>query len=774
MKGKIFSVLLTLCLLFTMIPTTVFAADVRDLTFFVVDEELDEPVSGAEGTVSVVRDGQIVATYELSETQQMTSWEEMFPAYTFQVDMSTLQDTDIFILSMECDGYVPIEGTVEDALDDDSYANLGPVEYWKLDETVPEDYGTSITPCCTIGEDGDGFYVSYDRGPWNEELFLEKFAEAEEAGEVTSFSIGYPYAMDYAGQEGFGIPKLSAKFMSTVTKSSPYMDYCFDGKNRGWVAFETIKGTTEFGIDLTTELSAAAKKRFEEENITTNYMTMNITGDAVFTGAYFEIDMSEEFAGIFTVPEENIQISDGFEAGSTYVQIVKYNSEKNDFDSCGYGIFTYETGDFADGEPVYALVIEPDEVYGDRITGAGSYIIIAEDLPLHMYFGDEVIDDINASMTTEEVSNKVIDTIVNNEPGNGVKVELPKAMNIGADAMQKAKDTETPITVAVVKTADSSYVNWSFAKIDNAVEFNPAVHVDATVEAVDTKLAAVELPSTLKMTTVSFEFDGTLPGEANVTLDMKNSDLAIENTAEGTVVYLYYYNPTTNLFELQDEAAVTNGLVTFKMTHCSDYVVTSEKLPSAATTQQTPPVDNNPPAGDPPTQTPPAETPSGEAKPEQTPTTYPVLEGANNEWTQGTTEGMTVRVDADFAKFNAVKVNDTVVDAKYYTAVSGSTIITLKQEYLDTLTEGTYKITIVFTDGECSTNFEIKKAVETTPDSEEDKDNTQQNTTTTPPVTNGAAESPETIDNGIFYVAMFFMIGAAVVGISAFRRKQTK
>ena len=201
-----------------------------------------------------------------------------------------------------------------------------------------------------------------------------------------------------------------------------------------------------------------------------------------------------------------------------------------------------------------------------------------------------------------------------------------------------------------------------------------------------------------------------------------------------------------------------------------------------------PPVENppaeNPPAEQPPVENPPADNPtvnnpSGEGSaPEQQPT-YSILEGADSDWTQGSEKEVTVRADGDFAKFSGVKVNDTVIDAKYYTAVSGSTIVTLKQEYLDTLTEGTYKMTIVYTDGECSTNFQIKKAVEDNPvenkpESGENKEDTQQNTTTTPPAAKEEVDSPKTGDNATFYVAMLFLVGSVVIGTSVVRRKQTR
>ena len=88
---------------------------------------------------------------------------------------------------------------------------------------------------------------------------------------------------------------------------------------------------------------------------------------------------------------------------------------------------------------------------------------------------------------------------------------------------------------------------------------------------------------------------------------------------------------------------------------------------------------------------------------------YKIIEGANGTWTQNSDGTLTFRANGDFSKFTGVKVDGTLIDAKNYTAVSGSTVITLKADYLKTLSGGTHKITVVYTDDECSANFEVRK-----------------------------------------------------------------
>ena len=87
---------------------------------------------------------------------------------------------------------------------------------------------------------------------------------------------------------------------------------------------------------------------------------------------------------------------------------------------------------------------------------------------------------------------------------------------------------------------------------------------------------------------------------------------------------------------------------------------------------------------------------------------YEIIEGANGSWTQNTDGTLTVRANGAFSKFTGVKVDGTLIDAKNYSAKSGSTIITLKPEYLQTLSTGSHNLTVVYVDGECSTKFEVK------------------------------------------------------------------
>lgn len=97
---------------------------------------------------------------------------------------------------------------------------------------------------------------------------------------------------------------------------------------------------------------------------------------------------------------------------------------------------------------------------------------------------------------------------------------------------------------------------------------------------------------------------------------------------------------------------------------------------------------------------------------ESAPSSYKIIEGANSSWVQNTDGTLTFRADGNLSKFVGIKINDSWVNPENYIAASGSTIVTLKNEYLKALPEGTHELTVVYKDGQCNTNFEIKKTSE--------------------------------------------------------------
>ena len=88
-------------------------------------------------------------------------------------------------------------------------------------------------------------------------------------------------------------------------------------------------------------------------------------------------------------------------------------------------------------------------------------------------------------------------------------------------------------------------------------------------------------------------------------------------------------------------------------------------------------------------------------------------ESKNQEITQG--DEATFTITGPFSLFGKVYVDDVLIDSSNYTATEGSTIVTLKNEYLSTLSVGTHTLKVAFNDGVVAITTFVIKAKEDTP-----------------------------------------------------------
>ena len=130
------------------------------------------------------------------------------------------------------------------------------------------------------------------------------------------------------------------------------------------------------------------------------------------------------------------------------------------------------------------------------------------------------------------------------------------------------------------------------------------------------------------------------------------------------------------------------------------------------------------------------------------PTEYNILDGANSKWTQDSDGNLSVRGSGAFSEFVGVKVDGKSVDEKYYTVKEGSTIVTLKAGYLNTLTMGSHTLEIIWTDGSASTAFTVSAQT--------------------------VVESPQTGDNSMIalWIAVLFVSGFGVVATAVYGKKR--
>ena len=150
---------------------------------------------------------------------------------------------------------------------------------------------------------------------------------------------------------------------------------------------------------------------------------------------------------------------------------------------------------------------------------------------------------------------------------------------------------------------------------------------------------------------------------------------------------------------------------------------------------------------------------------------YEVIDGAEQTYTITEDTEARFRIDADYSLFNnKVYVDNVLVDSSNYTSKSGSTIIVLNKDYLDTLAVGEHTLKVAFADGgEAETTFTIARKAENnnnnennTPSKPEDKEEMKDN-----------GSNPKTGDNIMLYVAIasISIIGLVATTIVAKKKK---
>ena len=99
-----------------------------------------------------------------------------------------------------------------------------------------------------------------------------------------------------------------------------------------------------------------------------------------------------------------------------------------------------------------------------------------------------------------------------------------------------------------------------------------------------------------------------------------------------------------------------------------------------------------------------------------------IIEGANGKWQKGSEDALSFTSNAAFADFLKVQVDGKDLDASNYTVEEGSTIVTLKPSYLETLSAGKHTLAIVSDTGTAETEFTVVAAEKQPADDESAND----------------------------------------------------
>lgn len=155
-----------------------------------------------------------------------------------------------------------------------------------------------------------------------------------------------------------------------------------------------------------------------------------------------------------------------------------------------------------------------------------------------------------------------------------------------------------------------------------------------------------------------------------------------------------------------------------------------------------------------------------------------IIAGNNATVIQGENKDISFTSNAAFDDFIRVEVDGATVDESNYIAVSGSTIVTLKASYFQTLAVGTHTLGIVSQNGTATTTFTIKATTEATEPTEPvtptEPTNPTEPVTPTEPTNPTNIVSSKTGDNSnlALWIALLFVSGAGIAGTIVFRKRR--
>jgi hypothetical protein len=128
---------------------------------------------------------------------------------------------------------------------------------------------------------------------------------------------------------------------------------------------------------------------------------------------------------------------------------------------------------------------------------------------------------------------------------------------------------------------------------------------------------------------------------------------------------------------------------------------------------------------------------------------YNLTEGANQTVITDDEENdnLTFKTNGHLEKFIKVQVDDQDLEKNDYDVKSGSTIVTLKDSFLKTLSAGTHTLKMLYIDNEIETTFQIEKV----------------NTPSPGTIPNEIIDNPTTGDKLYLYISL---LGLSLLGLS--------
>ena len=129
-----------------------------------------------------------------------------------------------------------------------------------------------------------------------------------------------------------------------------------------------------------------------------------------------------------------------------------------------------------------------------------------------------------------------------------------------------------------------------------------------------------------------------------------------------------------------------------------------------------------------------------------------IIKGKGQCVAEGEKKALSFTSNAAYSDFIRVELDGKTLDAKNYTVKEGSTVVTLKSDYVATLSAGKHAIGIVSESGTATTTFIVN----------------------TKAVVDNDTKSPQTGDNShmALWIALLFVSGAGVIGTTVYGKKK--
>lgn len=142
---------------------------------------------------------------------------------------------------------------------------------------------------------------------------------------------------------------------------------------------------------------------------------------------------------------------------------------------------------------------------------------------------------------------------------------------------------------------------------------------------------------------------------------------------------------------------------------------------------------------------------------------YKFIEGMDSTYE---TDALTFVLDGEASLFKDLYIDGKLVDKGNYKIKSGSTIITISSDYLETLDIGNHKIKVIYTNGSTpETNFSVvKKTI-----SEDNKNEEIENPKTSDDI-NEEIENPKTFDNINIFVMINIVSILTIIGLFVYKK----